>query len=154
MAEPILTADGGKGGKVELYEDRVVLKRDGVMQTVRHGLKGDKEIRLEKISGVQLKEPGMVTAGYIQFSHMGSDESPSGIMDATQDENSIMINHGEFDQFEKLKEKLYELQNEGSKGTEDTTSDEDPAIQKLREKFASGEISEEEYNRRLDVLRD
>ncbi|NEU57375.1 SHOCT domain-containing protein [Halorussus sp. MSC15.2] len=61
------------------------------------------------------------------------------------------------DEFETLKEKAERAIrnfNESESASEDDSPDDtdDPAIQALREKYATGEISKEEFEERMEVL--
>lgn len=73
------------------------------------GLKGDKEIPIRNITSVQMKEAGMLTNGYIQLSLLGGSESRGGLMDAPTDENSVVFNKKQMDQFVAFKQKLDSL---------------------------------------------
>jgi hypothetical protein len=55
------------------------------------GHKGEKEISIEQISSVQFKKNGLATAGYISFAFVGGHETKRGIVDAVNDENTIMF---------------------------------------------------------------
>lgn len=101
MSEVVLEAVG-LNGQISLLTDRVVIKRKGVMGFLSQGLKGDKETPIRNITSVQMKEAGMLTNGYIH-------ESRGGLMDATTDENSVVFNKKQMDQFVAFKQKLDSL---------------------------------------------
>ena len=61
------------------------------MSFLTQGLKGEKTIPFESITTVQFKRPGALTSGYIQFGLLGGNESRSGLIDATKDENTVMF---------------------------------------------------------------
>lgn len=70
----------------------ITITRDKkLINTISHGLDGTKKIHVKNISAIQFKEPGSITAGYIQLVVVGSQENKGGILDATRDENTIMV---------------------------------------------------------------
>ena len=100
----------GQNGQIELYNDRIRILRKGFLALLTQGLKGDKDIFLSSITGIQLKKPGF-TRGYFQVVLSGSDESKGGVRDAEKDENSVMIVHGQHPEFEKLRDAIYALRS-------------------------------------------
>lgn len=140
----------GNNGQVELHRNKIKITRDGVLAKLSHGFKGSKEIPLESITSIQLKEPGAVSAGFIQFGQSGYSESSGGVMSAAQDENSVNFNKGSTREFKKLKERIYELKDEGKQSGSSNTDD--SALESLKKKFVEGEISEEEFQRKKDLL--
>jgi hypothetical protein len=83
-----ITALTGGKVKLEIYENKIVIERIGVMSFALHGLKGAKTLYFSKISAVQFKRAG-VTGGYLQFTIPGGWESKHGWFDAHTDENTI-----------------------------------------------------------------
>ncbi len=109
-ASTILHELQGVNGQIELYENRIIIKRKGVLAKMTQGFfKGEKEIFLNKISGIQLKKAGMLSNGYIQFTLSGGNENTKGALSATQDENTVFFNKSNNASAEKLKKKIYEL---------------------------------------------
>jgi len=157
MANPIMIVKG-KTGEVWLYQDHVSIHRKGCMGfLVFAGSKGVKDIRLKAINSVQLKKPGMM-AGYIQFAFSGGKESKAGVLSAADDENSVLIgNSYQYRQFEKLREKIYELQEEA-----DTPPKAQPAsspliadeLTKLVNLRDQGVLSDQEFERLKKKLLD
>jgi hypothetical protein len=76
---------------LEVFDDKITITPKGVLGFLNKGLKGTKEIPFQSIVAVQFKESGTVFSGYIQFTILGGNESRSGILDATQDENTFMF---------------------------------------------------------------
>lgn len=141
----------GANGKVTLYDDRLEISRGGIgmLHKMQHGFKGDKEIPYESITSMQLRKPGNVSRGYIQFGQSGFSESDDGLMDATSDENTVLFDKDELSDFEELRAKVRELK----KGdVEESTGSMDGAMEKLRERYAEGDIDEEEYEQRTEIL--
>lgn len=90
MEEAIITANG-VNRQLILYPNRVEIKRKGALSFITHGMDGTKIIFTKSISGLQYKESGKVTSGYLQIIFQGSQESKNGLFDATKDENTVMF---------------------------------------------------------------
>ncbi len=141
----------GANGKVTLYQNRLEISREdiGMLHKMQHGFKGDKDIPYESITSIQLRKPSSVTRGYIQFGQSGYSESDDGLMDATSDENTVLFDKESLSEFEELRAKVRELKNGD---VEESTGSMDEAMEKLRTRYAEGEIDEEEYEQRKDIL--
>lgn len=93
----LLAEAEGSGGHIWVWSDRLRIKPFGVRGLVTKGfLKGDKDLWLDQISGIQWREPGAMWLGHIQFTLIGgsSDAKP-----AHQDENAVQFpasRRGEF----------------------------------------------------------
>lgn len=108
--DKLICTVNGVDGQIYLYGNRIVIKRKGALAKVNHGFfKGEKEIFLSQISGIQVKKAGMLFNGYIQFTLSGGIEGRKGIMEATKDENSVMFSMGQNKNVEMIKNKIYEL---------------------------------------------
>lgn len=136
----------GKNGQITLFEDKARISRKGILSTLTNPFKGDKDIRLEDITSIQFREPGKMTTGYIQIGQSGYSESDDGLFDAASDENSVTFAKGDLEYFQKIRQEIDDRRSSGGKQNRDT------AIERLREKYAEGEISEEEYQERKEVL--
>lgn len=88
---------------IKVTNNALSITRKGVMSGLTHGLKGEKSIPLKNITAVQLKKPGF-NNGYIQFGLLGGNESKGGILDAAQDENTIMFTRKYYPEMVELKE--------------------------------------------------
>ena len=94
----------GYNGSIEVLDDKIIIKRKGIFSFISHGLKGNKEIYIDKISAIQIKNPGFITNGYIQFSFLGGFENKKGILSAVSDENTVIFTTKQEENFLKLKE--------------------------------------------------
>jgi len=99
MINPELYAKG-VNGQIELYSNKICIRRKGVLGFLTQGLKGDKNIMISTITSIQFKKAGMLTNGYIQFAFMGGQEAKGGLFQGTQDENTIMFNKKQQSAFE------------------------------------------------------
>lgn len=136
----------GVNGQVKLKDGKIIIKRQGFVSKISHGLKGDKSILINRISSVQFKKAGTFTNGYIQFAFSGSDESKSGIIDATKDENTVMFNKKQQPDFIKIKKKVDELMSQPKQSTSGNSNNSDlNDLEKLAELKDKGIITEEEF---------
>jgi len=138
----------GKNGQIILYESNIEISRKGMMSKLTNPFKGNKQIRLDDITSIQFKEPGRLTSGYIQIGQMGYSESEAGLFDAATDENSVMFDNSDLSDFEQLRDEINRRRDSNGSNSESI----DSGMQKLREKFATGEITEEEYRDRKRIL--
>jgi len=132
----------GVNGQIELWVNKVIIKRRGFTSFLTQGLRGDKEILLNQISSIQFKDPSTFTNGFIQFSYLGGAEHKGGLLDATKDENTVFFNTSQAEDFKGFKKMTEEKIQELSKsviggGLED--------LEKLAELKEKGIITEEEF---------
>jgi hypothetical protein len=95
--------DGYNGGTVEVLNNVIIIRRQGVASLLTQGLKGEKRIPLSSITSVQFKEPGLTT-GYIQFGVMGGVEGRGGVFNATTDENTVLFVKKALNEFRQLRD--------------------------------------------------
>jgi|SRR5690606_17270922 len=152
MNSPLHVAKG-VGDILEVYQDRVVIKRKGVMNLLIHGLKGDKEILIEAITSVQFKKAGTFTNGYLQFGILGGNEGTGGLFQATQDENTVVFTAPQQTDFEKAKQLIDELRARArsSSGASGQVSAADE-IEKLARLRDEGVLTEEEFQAKKRAL--
>lgn len=143
----------GLNGQLELYEDKIIFKRKGVMSKLSQGFtKGDKTIYIKQISGIDLKLGGNLINGYIQFTLPGGNEKRGGAFQATQDENTMMFKKKDNDFAIKIKEKVEDLMKSNSVSKPSiSVADE---IKKYKELFNEGIITEEEFDIKKKQLLD
>lgn len=107
----------GSGAILIVDENKIIIKRKGVLSFLNHGSKGDKEIFIKNITAIQLKKPWL-TKGFIQFSLSGETASKGGVFDAVKDENSILIGDSkQYNDFVKAKELIESKINQSSNPT-------------------------------------
>jgi putative oligomerization/nucleic acid binding protein/uncharacterized protein DUF4429 len=102
VMEPTKTA-AGVNGQLELYEDKIRIKRKGVVAFLGHGLKGDKDILLSQISSLQFKKAGLLVNGYLQIAFVGGTEPKGSTFQAVTDENTVLFNTGPQKVFDDIK---------------------------------------------------
>lgn len=146
MVDKIIMEAKGVNGQIELLENKVRIKRKGVMGFLTQGLKGDKDILISQISSIQFKKAGGFTNGYIQFSFLGGQESKAGLLKAGQDENTVMFNVYQKKEFEAIKEAIEKrIDDIHSQATSPSSSSSLSDLEKLAELKDKGIITEEEF---------
>lgn len=106
-----MSCDGYKA-KLVLFKNKIKIERKkGISNLFIRGLKGDKEIFLKFISAIQLKKAGTFTKGYIQFTLSGGNESIRGLFSAVQDENTVVFEKYQEENFLKIKNLIEEKIN-------------------------------------------
>lgn len=91
MTDNIEITAVGINGQITLYSNRIEIKRKGAMGFFTHGMDGTKIIFIKSITGLQYKESGKITSGYLQIIFQGSQENQNGLFDATKNENTVMF---------------------------------------------------------------
>ena len=148
--------DGKNGGTVELLEHFIVIRRQGILSALNQGLKGEKRIPFASITSVQFKEPG-ITTGYIQSGVLGGRESRGGVLDATQDENTVLFLKKAASDFRELRD-IVERRALTARNGDSSVSTPVPSANVGEEltKFADlrdrGVLSEKEFTEQKDRL--
>jgi len=145
VSEPLMQASA-VGGQLTVFRDKVVISRRGVVGFMTHGFHGDKEIRISQISSIQFKKAGLVN-GFIQFAFTGGREAKRGMWEATQDENTIVFNVWQQDEFLKAKNLIEELMSQPAmqQAAAATVEDIPKKLEQLAQLREAGIVSEEEY---------
>jgi len=143
----------GVNGQLELYTDKVIIKRKGALAKMTQGFfKGEKTIYLKQITGIQIKWAGTFINGYIQFTVPGGIENKKGIMDATKDENTVVFAKKNNELVNNIKEKIEEIQQQTLKGQLIKQLSPADEIIKYKELFDVGAITENEFNTKKKQL--
>ena len=150
---PLLELNG-VNGQLELYDDRIIIKRAGALAKLTQGFfKGEKSIYLDQISGIQVKLGSFFTNGYIQIVLMGSQESKQGILDATHDENTVMFNQKDNELASNIRQKIEELRMAYLKPSDihNQLSGADE-IKKYKQLLDDGIITQDEFNKKKRAI--
>jgi hypothetical protein len=141
----------GVNGQLELFHDKVIIRRKRAMAVFTQGLKGDKEILISSITSIQFKKASFWTKEFIHFGFMGGKEAKGGLFQATQDENSVMFTPKQQPDFENIKAEI-EKRTGGINISKSSYSQADE-IAKLAELRERGILSEEEFqNKKRKIL--
>jgi len=158
-SKPLYSFDG-QNGAILVFENKVRISRSGCMAFITQGgSKGDKDIPISSITAIQLKEPGSISNGYIQFNLSGGDTSTGGTLDATEDENSVMLSSsGHYEKAQKAKQ-IIEEQMYGDEAEPDAQTSESSdladaeKIEKYHDLLEKGAISQEEFEeKKAEIL--
>jgi len=142
----------GLNGQLELYEDKIVIKRKGFLAKIDHGFfKGDKTIYINQITAIQVKPAGFFMYGYIQFTVPGGIESTKGIHDADHDENTVEFTAENNDLVNQIKSKIEELMAQQRMSNTNQLSPADE-IRKYKKLFDDGVITQEEFEQKKKQL--
>jgi len=88
--KPLKSAKG-LNGTVELFKDRVLIKRKTLSPSI-HGFNADIVLLFEEISRIQFKPATMLTNGFIRFVSVNSDKGKDiNIFQAAQDKHSVIF---------------------------------------------------------------
>jgi len=148
----ILDEFKGVNGQIDLYQDKIIIKRKGALAKMSQGFfKGEKTIYIKQITGIQLKLGGALTNGYFQFTVPGGIESKTGIFDATKDENSVMFTFKQNSAAKALKEKIERFMAAVSEGASASFSTADE-ISKYNELLRNGVITQDEFDAKKKQL--
>lgn len=138
----VLKTAKGINGDLELLENKIRIKRKGLMSGLRH--KGDKEILIKHITSIYFKNAGYITAGYIRFAFMGGQEYKGSFSAAEKDENAITFGPTQKSDFEEIKSMIETRMAEPERKEAAGSGIND--LDKLAELKEKGIISEEEFN--------
>ncbi|MDL0118700.1 SHOCT domain-containing protein [Halobacterium salinarum] len=152
MSDEIMVAKGATS-QVRLYKDRIKITNDWwLTKRIPFWKPPSKTISIEEISGIKIEEATKVSGGHIKFGESGHEESVDGFFDELDDENTVPFNFLHNDEFLRLRDEINELRQNRNSSTEAGNGVEKSAIETLRQRYAEGEISKEEFEERMDVL--
>ena len=88
---PVLVLHG-VNGQVEVYSNKVRIRRKGVLSKITQGLfAGEKDVYFHQIGSILVKQAGLMTRGYISFAQLGAIERRKGLLGTTHDENAVLF---------------------------------------------------------------
>lgn len=147
----------GANGRLVITPEKITLIRKGALSLLTQGLKGDKEILVEDISSIQVRQPKFGTRGYIQFAYRGGQETKGGLIDAVKDENTLLFDKKHAADVMKAKELIERYRAEQRtaihRPTPAALSDLDQ-LEKLAGLRDRGVLSQEEFDgKKKEILR-
>lgn len=86
-----------KDGILTVNEQDVIIDHKGFLGCLSHGESGVKTIPTKSIAYIQVKKANLITNGYIHFGLFGTKKI-TGIISATQDENTVVFSGNENNQ--------------------------------------------------------
>lgn len=152
-------------GILHVYEDKVVISRKTVAGFISQGIKGEKTLYYNDITGIEYKKPSIWANGYIKFIVPGSKESNQSVSilgtttEAMQDSNSLILRAFN-KRFPEESERIYKLilqkiKNSKVNKVEDTRNNISSSvdeIKKFKELLDIGAITQEEFDRKKQEL--
>lgn len=140
----------GVNGQIQMHDDHLVITRNGFGAKLMHGFtKGEKTIYFEDITSIQLKEGGLAN-GYIQFTIPGGNERLKGLLNAKNDENSVIFKKSENEKALKIKN-FIERKKKATRKPQQSFSVADE-ISKLKLLMDSGIITQEQFEEQKSKL--
>lgn len=142
--------------KVIIDGNYVRVDKKGAINAITRGFSGEKSYRIDKLSGIQIKKPGLVTTGYFQFLTTAANET-GGLWNAIQDDNSFTFSPPELAMAEELKESIeteqsnqnIQKQIQPMNSEKISVADE---LKKFKELLDMDAITSEEYNQKKKEL--
>ncbi len=156
----VICSASGRNGQVHLFEDRVLITRQGFVSAITFGFRGDKEILISEITSIGWKEPGFTT-GYIHFEYVGG-QAPvrTGVFaddSIVNNENAVIFTPEHQPDFEQLRKLLEEKRAELRKPQQvevvaAATASPMEELKKLAELKEMGIVTEEEFEAKKKQL--
>lgn len=150
--ELVTMAKNMNGMTIKVYPDRVeIARKEG---TVMQGV--EKEILYDSLHGVEFSKAKTIGGPGFVYLNQAGGESCDNPMEKRSSRNSVTFQKKRNEDFREVKDVIQERlrERQSSSETSSNESKSDPAIETLREQYATGEISKEEYEERLAVLED
>lgn len=136
----------GVDGQLEIYEDSVIITRNGRGARSIHGRAGDKSIPMESIKYITLKTGTIWSRGEIAFGVAGSVDRTNWLDTNKNRSNTILFTKDNNEKAQKIKtyieEQLLRYQN---KPLSDKTPDAADEILKYKNLLDIGAITQEEF---------
>jgi hypothetical protein len=144
-----ITNVGAHSGIVYLYEDKVVLEHD---RTIRKNSKVAYPI--ERIQAINVSSPGMVSSGYFELVVPSESRINHSLTTNVKGHDNVVAiaKKKQHRELTSLKDKIYELKREQSSNADDSPDADGDPLEVLKQRLASGDISEEEFKRKRELL--
>lgn len=98
----MLAEANGVDGRIELLEDKIVIKRRGY-PAFKDGLKEDREVPVMKITSIQFKKASMAINGYIQLNFIEDQQTDDDQSGNENNMDSVMFNQRQEPAFEEFR---------------------------------------------------
>jgi hypothetical protein len=139
--------------RIELAGDKIIIRRRGLANALAAGLNGDRTIRIETLTGIQVKPGGMWCPGYILFSYAGSKPFEGGFIAATQDPDAFIFGDKLNEQVEGFKAEVEKIMRDckqaSSPSMKSTLADELRKLAELKEQGLLSQVEFESAKRKL-----
>lgn len=137
----------GINGQISVYEDKIVISRSGFLGYASQGLAGKKTIPMTSIMSVQFRSAASVN-GFIQFGILGGREARGGVINAADDENTVMFKESLNDEARRIKDYIESIILARAKNNAGAVQQFSPAdeLRKFKELLDMGAITQEEFD--------
>ena len=136
---------------VEVKGDKITIKRKGLLNTINLGMSGEKSFRIKQLTSLQLKKGTMLTNGYLQFGLIGDSSHKQGLLNATQDENTLMFVKKHNDEIQELHDYIDNYEYQDKPQVKELSLSEE--LKELKELLDMEIITQEEFdNKKKDIL--
>lgn len=146
----------GEGANLEIYEDKVVIKRKGILSAAT--MRADKTIYISAIGSINLKNPGMISGGILNFGTGNSNETinliGSGVFTQFDDNSFIYLKKSHqavLKAKEYIEKRMLELKNPTSPIQVQQLSAADE-LRKFKQLLDDGIISQAEFDEKKKQL--
>lgn len=143
----------GMNGQLDVYEDKVIIKKSKSFSFVMGGI-GDKTIPIDTIQSIQFYEANFARFGYIQFGILGAIEAKGGSLNAAYDENSVTFEKKYNNYAREIKDYLENkiMVLHSAKNTEKESISTADEIMKYKQLLDSGVLTEQEFDAKKKEL--
>jgi len=139
---PTITLSG-INGQLEVHEDRLSIRRKGFLAKATQGFfAGEKTIYFNQITSIKVKQGGLLTNGFIQFSLAGNQEGKRGLLDQTKDENTVMFRKDKNEAVQQIREYI-EKRRSSASSTPVSVADE---LTKFKALLDKNVLTQEEFD--------
>ena len=104
--DTILCKLDGVVDTVVLYKNRIVIEKKNILSS--RTFRGNKEIFLNRINGIQVKHGNVVISGFIHFA-VNEGKADVSLNEAPQDENTVMFRKSQNEQADQMKQMIINL---------------------------------------------
>lgn len=133
----------GVVGELDVYEERIVIKRKGKRAVKIYGIEEERSIPMEVIKGVKFRAWTLMVRGYLQFNIEGNIDTQGGFVAAASDENTIFFTKEGNETAKKIKNYIEEIIVKSTKYDDGNGSINE--LKRFKELFDEGIITKEEF---------
>lgn len=158
MEEKPIIEIKGMNGQIKVFEDYIILSRNGITAKTFFGFKGERTIYYKDLSAIEYKKPSFFVTGYFQFIFSGTEQKSISFNSlgkskkSLEDENTVAI-RGVDPDITSLAEKVNKILQERLKSYKSLSTTQSAnvspsladEIAKLAELKAKGLLDDEEF---------
>lgn len=143
MAELLHRLTGIMKSALEVYEDKVIVKKKGALiSLLNNKFMGDKSFYISDISAIDHRPATMLANGYIRILTPGNTDSGNGVNDAIYDENAIVFKRDKNEVAQKIVATIERLRHQPTSSAVHSPADE---LRKYKALADDGVITQAEF---------